>query len=306
MLVVLIGCAVATGCAGTKHEPIMAGCSMPHLQNDVPTKTSASTLDNHLGVSIHQSMRNNPKAYTHVVVAPIWFSAAADCDRSFSSNELARITSEAGRETAAIITQGFTNKGYHVIGPGGAICSDGDLNALDAETCALLAQVRGDFRQLNLDIHGATNPPICFKLNTPLPLLTKLCGSQADALVLVDSTAYLETSHQRHQRYTWNGTGGPLLTAGRDALLASVMVLAIAGGAGGAPDMTLMAGTALMSNPNYIHQTIAIIDLRTQDVLFWNSTSRKGKDLREPDQLKAALAALLSGIYPIARETGKE
>jgi hypothetical protein len=67
-----------------------------------------------------------------------------------------------------------------------------------------------------------------------------------------------------------------------------------------------MAGTALMSNPNYIHQTIAIIDLRTQDVLFWNSTSRKGKDLREPDQLKAALAALLSGIYPIAHETGTD
>jgi len=167
--------------------------------------------------------------------------------------------------------------------------------------------VRADFWQLNLDIHDATNLPFSLKLKTPLTLLAKLGDPQADVLVLVDSTAFVETPRDRHKRYAWNVTGGPLLTAVGDALLIGVTVVAIGGGgAGGVPDMNLMSSMAMMSNPNYIHETIAIIDLRTQDVLFWNSTNRKGKDLREPDQLKAATTVLLSDLRPITRQTVKE
>ena len=52
-----------------------------------------------------------------------------------------------------------------------------------------------------------------------------------------------------------------------------------------------------------IEQTIAVVDLRNQDVLFWNSVTGNGSDLQDSGQLKNTVLKLLAGLPPIPQGT---
>jgi len=196
-----------------------------------------------------------------------------------------------------------------VLNPVRVNCSEADLAGFDADTRQLLDQLRAEVWQLGKEISEAdsakaSSPAFRYRFNSSLsPLLTKLGGTNAEALVLVDMAASLETPHHRHKRYAWNGTGGPLLTVAGNAALIGIMGVAMAGGAGGVPEYHFVNG--LMQNPNTCSQVIAIVDPKTQDVLLWNLTVARGTDLRKPGQLNAAISDLLAGLPQITGETSK-
>ncbi len=318
----IIVCMITAGCAGPGQEHITIGPSLATVAatgcvsptNNIQTSATPPALTkeryvNEATTFTRGVMRLTPQAFAHVVIVPIWFSVDANCDGSFTSNELAQVAGDAGQETASIFAKDFAGSGYQVLNPVRVNCSEEDLADFDADTRQLLDQLRAEVWQLGKEISEANSalafsPAYRYKFKSSLsPLLTKLGGTNAEALVLVDMAASLETPHHRHKRYAWNGTGGPLLTVAGNAGLMGIIAVGIAGGAGGVPHFSGI--NALMKTPNTVSQVITIVDLKTQDVLLWNSTVARGTDLRKPGQLNAAISDLLAGLPQITGKTSK-
>lgn len=318
----IIACMMTAGCAGPEREHIAIGPSMTAMpaagyvspKNNIETSAAPSAparerFGDEDTAFTRGVMRLTPQAFAHVVIVPIWFSVDANCDGSFASNELAQVAGDAGQETASMFAKDFAASGYQVLNPVRVNCSEADLAGFDADTRQLLDQLRAEVWQLGKEISEtnsakASSPAFRYRFNSSLsPLLTKLGGTNAEALVLMDMAASLETPHHRHKRYAWNGTGGPLLTVAGNAALIGIMGVAMAGGAGGVPEYRFVNG--LMQNPNTCSQVIAIVDPKTRDVLLWNLTVARGTDLRKPGQLNAAISDLLAGLPQITGETSK-
>ena len=246
-----------------------------------------------------ESMKANPQAYKRMAIVPIWFTTSAYSYSGLSSSELTQIANAASQGTAAVLAATITNRGYQVVGEVRAVCSENDLAAFDAETRQLLDEVRVEFWALTQDARmaaraGTLGQPFKYKLKAPLlQLQKKLVGAPADALVLMDSTVFVETPAGRRKRLFWSWTGAPLVNMGSNAAL-------FTGETASVPD-----GTAPVNCPATIEHTIAIVDPRTQDVLLWTSVVTPGANVREPADLRVTIFDLLSAlplIEPPTRE----
>ncbi len=237
-------------------------------------------------------LQSNPKAYQRLAIVPVWFTTSDYVYSGLTSSELAQIANLAGQRTAANLAWTVTNRGYQVVGTVRALCCEDDLAAYDAETRRLLDEVRIEFWALTQMAHtaagaGTLDQPFKYKLKAPLLQLQKKLGvTQADALVLMDSTVVVETPSGRWKRTLWNWTGAPLVTtpAGTTTL------------AGSETGTNAPGATAAVSCPATIEHTIAIVDPRTQDVLLWTSVVTPGANVRESVDVHVTVFDLLSAL----------
>jgi hypothetical protein len=258
---------------------LTAGCTAPTGRLQITAMSSGS-------------LKANPKAYQRLAIVPIWFTTSAYDYSGLTRNELTQIANAAGQKTAADLAATITNRGYQMVGEARALCCEDDLAAYDAETRQLLDEVRVEFWWLTQMARtaasaGTLDQPFRYKLKAPLLRLQKKLGVvQADALVLVDSTVFVETSAGRGKRVLWNWTGAPLVTS-------TVDTMAFVGEKAGpiAP-----ATTTAVSCPATVEHTIAIVDPRTQDVLLWTSVLTPGANVRESVDLRVTIFDLLSAL----------
>jgi hypothetical protein len=247
-----------------------------------------------------ESLKANPKAYQHLAIVPVWFTTSAYGYSGLTSSELTQMANAAGQKTAAILAATLTSRGYQVVGEARALCCEDDLAAYDAETRQLLDEVRVEFWGLTQMARaaagaGTLDQPFKYKLKAPLLQLRKKLGvSQADALVLVDSTVLVETPAGRRKRVLWNRTGAP---QGAPAVPATDLT-------GGQTGTNAPAGAAALSCPAIEH-TIAIVDPHTQDVLLWTSVQTPGADACEAVDLRVTIFDLLSAL-PLIETSAKE
>ena len=246
------------------------------------------------------SFKANPKSHQRLAIVPIWFTTSAYAYSGLTRSELTQIANTAGQNTAAMLASSITNRGYQVVGEVRAICSEDDLTAFDAETCQLLDQVRVEFWSLTQYARtaadaGILGQPFKYKLKAPLLQLQKKLGlSQADALVLVDSTVFVETPTGRGKRLLWNWTGATPFTPAE-----ATTFVGDEAGASAPGEMRAMG------SPASIEHTLAIVDPGTQDVLLWTSVITPGANVREAVDLRATVFDLLSAlplIEPPARD----
>lgn len=246
-----------------------------------------------------ESLKANPQIYQRVEILPIWFTTSAYAYSGLTRGELAQIASAAGRKIAADLAASLTNRGYQVVGEARALCSEDDLAAYDVETRQWLDEARVEFWWLTQNVRkaaraGTLDQPFKYKFKAPLlQLQKKLGGEQADALMLVESSAFLETPAGRRKRALWSWTGAPVVSTEDEAS-------ANTGERAGAvvPD-----GTAPAECPVTIEHTIAIVDPRTQDVLLWTSVVTPGADVRESVDLHVTIFDLLSDLPLIETAT---
>jgi hypothetical protein len=240
----------------------------------------------------HESFKRNPEAHGHMAIVPIWFTTSACRYSGLNGSELKQIAGAAGQKTASLLAMTITNRGYQVVGDVRALTCEDDLAAFDAETRQLLDEVRMEFWSLNQIIRatagtGLSTPPFRCKMKAPLLELQKKLGvTQAEALVLVDSTVFVETPAGRWKRVLWNWTGAPLVSA-------AVRTKALGEGKTGDGD----AGRpAALNSPASIEHTIAIVDPATQDVLLWTTVLTPGANARESVDLRVTIYDLLSAL----------
>jgi hypothetical protein len=258
---------------------LAAGCAAPTGRLQITAMSS-------------KSFKANPQAYQRLAIVPIWFTTSVYGYSGLTSSELTQIAKAAGQMTAAILAETITNRGYQVIGEARALCCEDALAGFDVETRQLLDEVRVEFWGLTQMARaaaraGTLDQPFKYKLKAPLLQLQKKLGvAQADALVLVDSTVFVETPAGRGKRLLWNWTGAPLVTTAVDTT-------AFVEGKAGAnpPGETVAAGC-----PATIEHTIAIVNPRTQDVLLWTSVLTPGADARKSVDLRVTLYDLLSAL----------
>jgi hypothetical protein len=219
----------------------------------------------------NESLPLNPEAHKRLTIVPIWFTTSAYRYSGLTSSELMQIACAASQKTASCLAASITNRGYQVVGEGRALCREDDLAAYDADTRQLLDEVRVEFwwltQSVRTEARGRTSGlPFRYKLKAPLlQLQEKLGAAPADALVLVDSTMFVETSTGRGKRLLRNWTGAPL-------------------------------GAAAVSCPAAIEHTMAIVDPRTQEVLLWTSVLTPGANVRESADLRVTVFDLLSAL----------
>jgi hypothetical protein len=258
---------------------LTAGCTAPVGRLQITAMSS-------------ESLKANPKAHQRLAIVPVWFTTSACAYSGLTSSELAPIANAAGQNTAADLAATITNRGYQVVGEARALCCEADLMAYDVETRQLLDEVRVEFWWLTQMARtaasaGTLDQPFRYKLKAPLLQLQKKLGvMQADALVLVDSTVFVETSAGRGKRVLWNWTGAPPVNP-------AVPGTALEGGKTGT---NAPSGTSALSCPATIEHTIAIVDPRTQDVLLWAAAITPGADVREAVDLHVTIFDLLSAL----------
>jgi hypothetical protein len=247
----------------------------------------------------HESLKANPEAHQRLVIVPIWFTTSAYRYSGLTSSELTQIACAAGQKTAAILTATITNRGYQVVGEVQALCCEDDLAAFDAETRQLLDDVRVEFWWLTQSIRAAAGAatselPFRYKLKAPLLQLQRKLGvAPAEALVLVDSTVFVETPTGRGKRLLWNWTGAPLVTTAVHAITFG----------GGMTDTNAPGGKAAVSCPTAIEHTIVIVDPHTRDVLLWTSVLTPGANVREFVDLRVTVFDLLAALPLIETPT---
>ncbi|MFZ0829128.1 MAG: hypothetical protein WAO02_17075 [Verrucomicrobiia bacterium] len=258
---------------------LAAGCAAPTGRLQITAMCSGS-------------LKANPKDFQRLAIVPIWFTTSAYAYSDLTRSELTQMANAAGQETAAVLASTITNRGYQVVGNAQALCCEDDLAAFDAETLQLLDEVRVEFWWLTQNARaaaraGTLDQPFRYKLKAPLlQLQHKLGVTQADALVLVDSTVLVETPAGRWKRLLWNWTVAPAVAPVADAT-------AFDGGLAGtnASDATTALGC-----PATIEHTIAIVDPRTSDVLMWASVVTPGANVRESVDLRVTIFDLLSAL----------
>jgi hypothetical protein len=266
---------------------LTGGCSAPAGRLQITAMSRAS-------------FKANPKAYQRLAIVPVWFTTSEYAYSGLSRSELTQIANTAGQKTAADLAAAITNRGYQVVGEVRALCSEGDLAAFDAETRQLLDQVRVEFWSLTQYARTAANAgilgqPFKYKLKAPLLQLQKKLGaSQADALVLVDSTVFVETPAGRSKRLLWNWTGATLFPPA-DAT-------AFEGNEAGA---SVPGEMPAMGSPATMEHTLAIVDPGTQDVLLWTSVLTPGANVRDAVDLRVTVFDLLSAL-PLIEPSPKE
>jgi len=248
-----------------------------------------------------ESLQVNPAAYKRLAIVPLWFTTSAYSNGGLDSSELAQIANVAGQKTAVCLAATITNRGYQLAGGARALCSEEDLATLDPETRQLLDAVRVELGWLTQSVRATANAgsqelPFRYKLKAPLlPLQKKLGVPQADALVLVDSTVFVETSTGRGKRLLWNWTGAPLATVANQTKALF----------GGPSDTNAPARRAASGSPAAIEHTIAIVDPYTQDVLLWTSVLTPGADVRDPADVRVTVFDLLSALPLLEPAAGK-
>ena len=248
-----------------------------------------------------ESLSANPATYQRLAIVPIWFTTSAYNYSGLDSHELAQIANVAGQKTATCLAAAITNRGYQVVGEVRALCGEEDLAALDPETRQLLDAVRVELWWLTQSVRaaggaGSAELPFRYRLKAPLlQLQQKLGVPQADALVLVDSTVFVETSTGRRKRLLWNWTGAPPVTVANQT---KALV-------GGLSDTNALGRRAAVGSPAAIEHTIAIVDPRTQDVLLWTSVLTPGANVREAADVRVTVFDLLSAL-PLIEPAAKK
>lgn len=271
--------------------------------------------------TVDQRFMAQPANFRQVQILPVWFEGAGNIDPSLTTSDLQALCRQAGEDLASSVQKELRSKGYQVVGRVQVLHDDETLSPSAVEIRPSLEAVRVDFcRNLPGQFPSpADGRPLTFQTNTTLGFfrymatwdharfehnpfhyrmtasLTNVlagCGAtNVQAVLLVDCRAFFESQHNHTRRTVWNWTGGGLIAVTEvGANLALVTVEVLAGGGGSLPGIWV---DPFRHSSNFLQHNIALVDVRTQEVLWLNLQGFNRKDPRDPEILRETVADTL-------------
>jgi len=265
--------------------------------------------------------------HRRVQVLPVWFEAAGNVDRTFTTNDLQAQSRQAGENLSDTVQETLLSKGYEIVGPVEILPDDEKLSRLNPETRQQLEAVRLDFCENLLRPYASANSekPLTFRTNSTLgffrwmstwdpaalepnpfhyrmaPAFTNLSArlgaTNADAVLLVDTKAFFESKRHHTKRVVWNCTGGGLLTVTEVGVNAAVLAAAALSRASSAPVPIWV--DPFWHTSNSLQHNIALVDVRTGEVLWLNRQSFKRKNPRDAGALAETVAVAFLDLPPV-------
>jgi hypothetical protein len=285
-------------------------------------KTTFRTVDEHFMAQ--------PANYRHVQILPVWFEGAGNIDHSLTTNDLQALCRQAGEDLVSAVQQELRSKGYEVIGPVRVLRADEIFSQPAAEIRRPLEAVRVDFCKNLVGRYSASanGAPLTFRTNTTLSLfrymatphpaeiehnpfhyqmtssltnvLVRFGATNSEAVLLMDTKAFFESRHQQTKRLWWNWTGGGVIATTEVGVNLAVVAVAALAGAGTAPVPIWI--DPFWHSDNSIQHSIALVDIRTQEVLWLNRQDFKHKKARDPEILTGTVAGTLADLPPIDQQ----
>ena len=261
--------------------------------------------------TVDKRFMSQPAAYRRVQVLPIWFAGAGNVDHSLATNEIQALCRQAGENLSTAIRETLLSKGYQVTGPVKILSGDKTSPGLDAETRQQLEAIRIDFcegllrsyasivsdQPLTLRTNAEPNP-FHHQMTTPIAqVAARLGGTNAVAVLLVDTKVFFESRHKQTKRLWWNWTGGGVIATTEVGVNLAVVAVAVLAGASSAPVPIWI--DPFWHSDNSIQHSIALVDIRTQEVLWLNRQDFKHKEARDPEILMKTVAGTLADLPPI-------
>lgn len=134
-----------------------------------------------------------------------------------------------------------------------------------------------------------------------IPALTNVlarCGAtNVEAVLLVDAKAFFESQHKHTKRTVWNWTGGGLIVTTEVGVNLAVVAVAVLSGAGSAPVPIWV--DPFWHASNSLQHSVALVDVRTREVLWLNREDFNRKDPRDADILADTVADALTDLPKI-------
>ncbi len=264
-----------------------------------------------------------PAGHQYVQILPVWFEGAGNLDATLTTNELQALCRQAGEEISGRVQQTLLAKGYQSVGTVRILTGDENGSGLDSETRRQLAAVRIDFCEHLVRSYAVVdNKPLTFQTNSTLgffrwmstcnhaalepnpfhyqmtPALTNLAArlgaTNAEAFLLVDTKAFFESPHNRTKRAAWNWSGGGLFVVTEVGVNLAIIGAAVLAGANSAPVPVWV--DPFWHSSNSLQHDIALVDVRTREVLWLNRQNFKRQDPRDAEVLTESLAATLRDL----------
>jgi hypothetical protein len=270
-----------------------------------------------------------PANHQRVQILPVWFESAGNVDHTLTTNDLQSLSRQAGENLSAAVQDTLLSKGYEIVGHVDMLDGDKKLSALNPEIRRQLEAVRLDFCENLPRSYASANSenPLTFRTNSTLgffrfmatpdpkravmeqnpfhyqitPALTNLAArpgaADAEAFLLVDTKAFFESKHNHTKRTVWNWTGGGVVTVTEVGVNLAVVAAAALSGAGGAPVPIWV--DPFWHSSNSLQHNVALVDVRTGEVLWLNRQSFKHKNPREAGALAETVANAFLDLPPI-------
>lgn len=271
--------------------------------------------------TVDERFMAQPAAHRRVQVLPVWFEGAGNIDRSLSTNDLQVLCRQTGKNLVRTIQRELQSKGYRVVGP--VQLSPGDQMSAGWATgfCGPLETVRRDLcenllPQFSLPADGR---PLTFQTNTTLGFFRYLAtrnparfehnpfhyqmtssltnvlfgmgATNSEAVLLVDTKAFFESQHKHTKRAVWNWTGGGLLATTEVGVNLAILVAGVLAGAHSAPLPVWV--DPFWHSDNSLQHNIALVDVRSREVLWLNREDFKHQDPRDDENLANTLVRTL-------------
>jgi hypothetical protein len=131
-------------------------------------------------------------------------------------------------------------------------------------------------------------------------VLVRFGVTNSEAVLLMDTKAFFESRHRQAKRLWWNWTGGGVIATTEVGVNLAVVAVAALAGAGAAPVPIWI--DPFWHSDNSIQHSIALVDIRTQEVLWLNRQDFKHKKARDPEILTGTVAGTLADLPPIDQQ----
>jgi len=151
---------------------------------------------------------------------------------------------------------------------------------------------------------GTANPawfehiPFHYQMSPSLTyVLLPIGATNAEAVLLLDSTALFESRHKHTKRTVWNWAGGGLIAATEGGLNLTVVALDVFSGSCSTP--VPIRVDPFWHSSNSLQHIVALVDARTREVLWLSREDFKRKDPHDAEILMVSVAGTMADLPPI-------
>ena len=228
----------------------------------------------------NQAFDKNPLLYRQVQVLPVVVTPAAHPDMTLTTNDVWQINTHVASNLVLALRQSLQAYGFDVLGQQAVLGCPDDWSRL-TESCA--SNIVVAHRELSQASHAISSRLQHTNVNLTEYRLTNTTAfacadevaSNTSAIVLMHSTVVVESKMERNKR------------RGQIALLNTVGVLA--------------GFTYWHSSPSGVVNTMAIVDSKTFEILWWSSWRFSDVNLADTNAIAHTVTSMMAQL-PTSRQ----
>jgi hypothetical protein len=230
---------------------------------------------------VHKSFAQNPIAYHHVQVLPIVVTPSARPDKTLTTNEVWQINAGVGSNLVRALCESLQDGGFDVIGQPPVLGCPEDWSRLtescggqvDAANNEFMHASRMIWERLQKEKGNLSHYRLT---NAIASACVDLLATNLDAVVLMRSKVFIESRMARNTR------------RGQSAIANTVGIAA-----------AVLVGVGFVSvnqSPSGVENTMAIIDSKTSEILWWNSGRFVSVNLNDTNAVARTVKSMLAQL----------